>query len=106
MGFFLFFLNFLQQILIKHLLCIGTEMAGRITEIPVQPGIQSNGRDMQAVIHRVTGAIRGKYNYHETQGRGGDGETALQKKHAPGVENRKHKGHEITKEHGELSSTN
>lgn len=34
------------------------EMAGRITEKPVQPGIHSNGRDMQPVAYRVTGATR------------------------------------------------
>lgn len=53
------------------------EMVGRITEIPVQPGIQSNGRDMQPVTYRVTGAMRGKCNYCEIRGRGADGESAL-----------------------------
>lgn len=35
------------------------------------------------------------------RGRGGDGESALEK-HVPGRENRKHRDHEIMKEHGEL----
>lgn len=33
-------------------------MVGRINEIHVQQGIQSNGEEMQAVACRVTGAIR------------------------------------------------
>lgn len=38
-------------------------MVERIKEIPVQQGIQSNGEDMKAFTYRVTGALRGKYNY-------------------------------------------
>lgn len=77
-------------------------MVERIKEIPVQQGIQSNGEDMKAFTYRVTGALRGKYNYKGGEKMGSLPCRKKKKKHIPGTENRMHKGHKITKEHGEL----